>query len=361
MIKTLTKLFIASFYKANTGFFLFFFFIFFGSVNGGTLISYHASLLTSILSSWVVLGGVFFFWALYQIKCSVFALRIINSPEGMFLYNMQAAPPKKQIAVYTFLQTSFYAPVLAYSIVAIGFGFKHGHSGPSLVIILFQLLVIACGTWVVYHRLNNWLAPKKTFDIGIHLPKPFATYLLFHFISQRKMVMVALKVLSVILLYVVLILNGGKADNDSFLLFYLVILLGHFIAPFFAVQFMENDLTIFRNLPLRKMDYAMAYLLCYCLLLLPELTYLVLYAQSLLSLPQILAYYGVAIASLFLLTAIQYSEAMDRDEYMKVGFALFFVSIFALHIQAFVAWISVQFVIGVILFWTGFYKYEAVE
>ena len=69
-------------------------------------------------------------------------------------------------------------------------------------------------------------------------------------------------------------------------------------------------------------------------------------------------YYIVAIATLCLLTAIQYSESMNRNEYVKVVFALFFVATFALHVQAFLFWSTVQFIIAAILFWNGFYKYE---
>lgn len=358
MAKTLFKLFVESFYKANAGFFLFFFFIFFGTVNGGSLITYHASLLTSILGSWEITGGVFFFWLLYEAKCLLFLHRIINSKEGSFLYNLQALPVKKQMLIYVCIQLLVYAPVMAYSIVAMGFGAKHGYSSAVTIIAAFQILLKAFGTFVIYKRMNNWLKPPYQSAVSINLPKPFFSFLLYHFSSQRKAVLAGLKLFSVLLLYIVLVWNAGKSDNDSFLLFYLLILLAHFIVPFLSVQFLEKELSFCRNLPLQRVQYAVAYLLTYIVLLLPETIYLILYGQSLLSVSEILAYYGVAIAALFLLTAVQYSEAMDRDEYMKVGFALFFVSIFMLHSKAFILWITIQFLIGLLLFWNGFYKYE---
>lgn len=260
--------------------------------------------------------------------------------------------------VYGWLQVSLYAPILIYSIVAIGFGLKHNNSTTAFVIALFQIAITISGSVIIYTRMNNWLKPSYKFDIGIHFPKPFFTYLLNHFVSKQKLVVGGLKIFSVILLYIVLVLNSGKNDNDSFLLFYLLILLAHFIVPFLAVQFFEKELSFSRNLPLRKTQYAFAYLLMYIVLLLPEIVYLFLYGQSLLALSDILAYYGVAIASLFFLTGVQYSEAMDRDEFMKVGFLLFFVSIFMLHSKAFLPWMGIQFAIGFLLFWTGFYKYE---
>src|SRR5438105_4972418 len=104
MARLMFRLFVVPFYKANAGFFLFFFFIFFGTVNGGSLITYHASLLNSFLGSWQGLGLVFLCWTLYEIKCLLFILRITKSQEGSFLYNLQAVKPISQSQLYTAMQ-----------------------------------------------------------------------------------------------------------------------------------------------------------------------------------------------------------------------------------------------------------------
>ena len=70
------------------------------------------------------------------------------------------------------------------------------------------------------------------------------------------------------------------------------------------------------------------------------------------------AYYCIGVATLCLLTAVQYSEHTDRNEYIKVVFALFFVATFALHAEAFWWWTGILLLIAVILFWSGFYRYE---
>ncbi|RYZ29028.1 MAG: hypothetical protein EOO10_07620 [Chitinophagaceae bacterium] len=167
----------------------------------------------------------------------------------------------------------------------------------------------------------------------------------------------ALKGFSLIMLYVILVWNKGKYSSDSFLLFYLVILMGHAILPYMFVQFMENRLTLSRNLPVPLYKIAAAYLIPYVLFLLPELTYILYHAKDF-SIENRIAYYVNLVASLFLLTAVQYSDAFNRNEYMKASFGLFFVSIFALHWQAFWVWIGIQAVIGIILFRTGYYRYE---
>src|SRR5690349_12997059 len=115
----LNKSFVRRFYKANTGLFLFFFFVFFGAVNGSSLVSYHLSLMNSILRSPITLLLVLRCWAFYHVKCTAFFLRIINSEEGTFLIQLQTLPVAKQWLLYLLLYASVYAPVLVYAIVVV--------------------------------------------------------------------------------------------------------------------------------------------------------------------------------------------------------------------------------------------------
>lgn len=361
MTKALFKLFVVSFYKANASFLLFFYFIFFGTVNGGSLISYHVSLLKSIAGSSQILIGVAFFWLLYETKCLLYLLRIINSDEGGFLYNLQSLPRFQQVLIYAGCQMMLYLPVQSYALVAVVFSLQHGYNASAWYIAAFSVVVNVLGALVIYNRINNWIKTPLRFKVGFGLPKPFVSYPVHHFFTTRKTLLAVLKIFSVTMLYIVSVWNKGKADNDSFLLFYLMIWLAHVSIPFLAVRFVEKELSFVRNLPLHKITYALMYFFCFCLLLLPEVIYLFLYGQTLLTPFEIVAYFGVAVTGLFLLTAVQYCDAMTREEYIKVCFALCFVSIFALHIKAFLFWICIQFFIGAILFWNGFYKYEPVD
>ncbi|HET7899069.1 MAG TPA: hypothetical protein VFL47_15390, partial [Flavisolibacter sp.] len=112
--------------------------------------------------------------------------------------------------------------------------------------------------------------------------------------------------------------------------------------------------------PVSLWHRGLAYLLPYILLLLPECTY-ILYAADRFSFSQRLAY-GINLpVALSLLTAIQYSEAQSREEYLKACFALVFLSIFVLHVQAFWFWIGAQTVIAILLFANGYSKYERMD
>jgi len=120
---------------------------------------------------------------------------------------------------------------------------------------------------------------------------------------------------------------------------------------------MEMRFSISRNMPVSLFKRTLVFLLSYILFLLPELGYIVYGAQSF-PLEHRFAYYLNLLASLFLLTAVQYTDSFNRNEYLKASFGLFFISIFFLHIQAFWLWIGIQVFVGTILFRTGYYKYE---
>ena len=190
------------------------------------------------------------------------------------------------------------------------------------------------------------------------LPASYLLFTFFYFAIGKSRVVVAVKVLSLALLYIILVWNRGRYDNDSFLLFYLVILLAHAAFPYLALQFMEKELAFLRNLPLSFFRRVLMFVLPYFILLLPELAYIIYHATAL-PVAHRFAYYLNLIASLFLLTAVQYSEAFTRDEYVKAVFGLFFSSIFALHVQAFWLWIGIQVIIGIVLFRAGYFAYEA--
>lgn len=363
MLRFLTKLFVIPFYKSNAGFFLFFFFFFFGVVQSGSLITYHQQLMVSILQSKVILVGVFIFWALYHFKCTSYCLRLVNSNEGSFLFNMQILSARRQLLFFLLLHIALYTPVLVYSLFLMWFGWQRNDEGSVALIVLFQCLILCLGAGSYYWRMNSWMVKKKTIELGFlhRIGKPLILILLYHFTLEKKAFFLSLKALSLVLLFVALVWNKEVFDNDSFIFFFQLIILTHSAVSFKAVNFLEEKLSFHRNLPLGVLQYAMMYLVSYILILTPELFYLLFNGSGLMNTQNILYYIAIAIATLCLLTAIQYSESMNRNEYIKVVFALFFVSTIVLHAEAFLFWIIAQVFIACILFWNGFYKYEKLE
>jgi len=361
MLRFLTKLFVYPFYKSNAGFFLFFFFIFFGTVTSGTLVSYHQSLMLSFLSSPIILAGVMLLWLLYHFKCIAFCMKMINSGEGSFLYNFQTISSKTQLLLFFLLHLMMFLPVLAYAITAMAYGWTQGYYGSVASIGLFLIFICCLGSFTLYEIMNNWLRKKNSFSLDFFhkRPKSFLLFIVYYFLFEKKLLFLLLKTLSLALLYVALVLNKSGFDNDHFILFYLLILLAHAVFAYMSVQFLERRLAFYRNMPLRLIQFAAIYFVTYFLLFLPEFFYMVIHARGLMAFTTILAYSGIAFSTLCLLTAIQYSEHMNSNEYVKAVFGIFFVSTFALHAEAFLFWMIIQMTIAIILFVSGFYKYEA--
>jgi hypothetical protein len=360
MLCFLIKLFVIPFYKTNTGFFLFLFFLFFGTVNSGSLLYYHQSIMLSFLQSPVILAGVTICWTLYHLKATAFCLRAMNSPDGSFLYNLQILPSARQVVLLFFIYLMIFAPVILYAFIAMAYGYTKGLYGSALGIAAFLLFICCIGTYTLYRRINNWMRKRNTpsFQLLKSRPKPFVLFPAYYFLFEKKALCLSLKSLSLLLLYVALVLNRSDYSDDHFIFFYQLILLLHAVFPYLAVKFLETKLSFYRNLPVPLQRYGLVYFTTYGILFLPEFLYLLFHAKELMPLLTVFGYAGIAVATMCLLTAVQYAQYMNRKEYVKVIFAIFFVSTLALHAQAFLFWMVVQLTIAIILFWNGFHKHE---
>ena len=361
LLTFLIKLFVLQFYRTNAGFFLFFFFFFFGSVNSGSLVVYHMSLVASMLQSPVVLTGVYIFWFLYFLKCILYCKKIINSKEGIFLYNLQALSCNGQCFAVFLIYTLMYAPVLFYSLIVAAVGITKGYYFVTSAIIIFQGCLCWLAVFVLrreFNRLSN-----RTFSIRRqvwnHLP--FEIFILQYLFSEKKRLLWSIKAFSFFLIFIMLVLNKDNFNHDSFLLFYQMVILVHAAIPFLAIQFLEKHLSFYRNLPVRLFHRAFVFMVTYCILMIPEMLYMLWNSGHVISFNAVMLYFATAIATLFLLTAILYSGSLKAGDYVKVVFMLIFISIFAFHAQSYILWLSLEVVMATILFFNGYYQYEVNE
>ena len=360
MYRVLSKIFIRRFYAANAGFFLFFFFVLFGAVDGSSLMSYHLSLMKSILGSATILWLVCFIWLLYHLKCTTFFLQIIDSEEGAFLYNLQALFPGRQWLLYMMLYGAVYAPVLVYAVLVFVVGVQQGYRSSAAGLLFFQLLSFPFFTGLIYYRINNRLRRFALPSFRLPFYRPLWLTVFYYFTIKKKVLLLTLKAFSLFLLYIILIWNRGRYDNDSFLLFYLIILAANAAIPYLSVQFMEQQFAAYRNLPVSLFRRGIIFLLSYTLLAVPEAVYLLYFGEAL-PLAVRIGYVVILVTNPCLLTAFLYSEAQSREEYLKATFTLVFISIFVFHVQAFWLWIVVQLIISTVLFATGYHQYQTGE
>jgi hypothetical protein len=359
------KLFIKQFYAINAGYFLFFFILFFGVVNPADLVFFHVSIMLGLFNSPVLMAVIMLLWLLYFSKCVFFGIKTINKPENNFLTNLQAFSFKRQWALFFFNVILLYLPVLIYSCFVVALAFKQQHAGIAFILIGYQLIVCSTGAFAWYFNLNM-TAKKNNSRLAYVLSRlntvgkiRFPFYLLTFTAFHRKITFFCIKLFSMFVFYILFVLNRSDFNFINFNVIFLIVIMAHAILPFYYISFMERDLSFYRNLPVPLVKTGLIYIITYCIVLIPELLFLLVNALDHVSLTDIFLLYGVAVVNLLLFTALLYMEEMRMKEYFKIVFAVFFVSIFALHFKNFILLISIEFLIATLIFINSYHLYES--
>lgn len=362
LFNLLLKIWAIPFYRSNAGFFLFFFFLFFGTVSPGSLVTYHFSLIQSILSSNIILAGVLFLWTCYNHKCTQFIFNSITKEEGNFLYQFQALPFKKQIVLLSLIELFLFFPILSYITIVVVIALHQNQLLQASILILFALSICSISS-IYYSNLINktWIYKKPLLAFNffkITKPKHFHFLLLRLSFQKKKKQLLVLKLISLIAFYIALVWNGDRYDHDSLVLFLLLIIITHAALAFQFVRFIELSLQFFRNLPIQPIRIFLMYYITFIVLLLPELLYLILAGYPLLGIQQILAVYFTLVHTLLLFTTVQYSGIIDRNEFVKIIFGVSFVSIFFFNSEQYTWWATLTIFIALLLFFTSYSLYE---
>ena len=122
---------------------------------------------------------------------------------------------------------------------------------------------------------------------------------------------------------------------------------------------MERNLSFYRNLPVPLLKTGLIYFITYCIILIPELLFLLVNAHDYISLTDIFLLYGVAVVNLLLFTAILYMEEIRMKQYFKIVFGIFFVSTFVLHFKNYTLLIGSELLIAIIVFINSYHRYES--
>ena len=95
MNHTVNKILLSAYYRQNAGFFLFLFVVFFGIVAPSQQLAYHYALILGMLAAPAFLFVVGVAWLLYAGKVFRFVTRVIDSREGLLLYQLKSLPPRR--------------------------------------------------------------------------------------------------------------------------------------------------------------------------------------------------------------------------------------------------------------------------
>lgn len=360
----LRKVLIQQFYLDNTGFFLFLFIFFFGIVRGDMLITYHKSLLLSIISTplftIIVCGG----WMLYNFKCIQFCRTIVKADDSHYIYILKTLPSGKQFGFYVTVSTLQYLPVLLYSALAIYMAATKTMYAAAVFISLFQLLMVLLGAYSIFNTINRNNLYHVFDKVLAAISAAFSprigyyAYPLGYLLNEKKTAFAVVKIFSLLLLSVSFVRNADDFDADLFEIFFQVILTTHAALIFYLVQFAELQLSFRRNLPIPLIKTAGFYLLTYFILMLPELAFMLANNHQHLQVSHIFFQYGSAIAMLFLYTGILYGCGLHMDSYMLFIFISFIMNFFLQKTgQHFLAMLFILAIAGIV-FKSHYFSFE---
>lgn len=360
----LLKVLVKQFYIVNAGFLLFIFFVFFGMVNSAQLISYHKSLILSMISSPIVMALVWVAWLLYNIKCMLFCNDTIKAADSNYLFILRMVPPGKQFIIYLLVSALQYMPMLAYSFFVVCMAVSRSMLLTATAVSAYQFLMVALSARVIFVAFNKSthvpLLEKLSALMGVRnkIKMGYYSFLTLDIFHERKIAFAIVKIFSILLLSVSFVKNGDNFDDDLFSIFFQLILTAHAILVFYCVNFNETKMYFSRNLPLPLYKVGGMYIFTYALILLPELGFMLVNNHGNLPGSLVILFYCTAVSTLFLYTAILYGCEMDMENYMLFVFVLF-VMIFFLQKTGlqFLTMMTILIAAGV-SFKTTYYHFE---
>lgn len=354
---------VKQYYLQNAGFFLFAFLFFFGIVDAGHLVSYHKSLMLSMISLPLFLFGVMAVWMLYTAKCIAFCTNTISAGDGSFLYQLRALSFKAQILLYIFVSIMLCLPVLVYALVFAKFAFTMQATLVSLELLICQLLMItlcAASVFVAINKTKESFITRLTATVknlfAVKISYQFFT--LAYIFNERKIAFAIVKIFSLLLLGMLLVRNADSFDEDLFAIFYPLVITAHASLVMHCTSFNETLLSLNRNLPLHWLKVAAMYCFTWFIIFLPETAFMFMNNNGNLPLLQISMQLLTAVLILFLYTGIALGCGLDMEKYLLFIF-ISYISIIMLqraigHVAAAVASAS----IALMVFKSYYYSFE---
>lgn len=358
----LNKVMVKQFYLQHSGLFLFAFIFLFGIVDAGHLVSYHKSLMLSIISLPVFMFFVMLMWMLYNIKCIVFCSNAVQSAEGQFLYQLRCLPASIQLFVYAGISLLLYLPVFIYACVLAIFS-SNINAVVTWQVLGWQILMIAMSTASFFITINNTkesfvtkltATVRKLFSIKIGYP----VFLLAYFFNEKKVALAIVKAFSLLMLGMLMVRNADSFDADLFAIFYPLAITAHASLVLYAVDFNETFLHTNRNLPLHWISVATMYAFTWSVILLPEVAFMCINNEGNLPLMQIAMESLTAILVLFLYTGIALGAGLDMERYLLFAFMVYIVILILQKSIGHVAAAAAILFLALLVFKAHYYSFE---
>jgi hypothetical protein len=357
---TLYKIFVKSFFKAHTGFFVFLFvsvfsYFFFIQVLNPHLtpeqITEHNLILSlNFLSTPIMMLAVFIVWFVYMIKSINFIKAQVSAPENNFLlYSISAFDQFTHFRSWFIVQSVIFFPVIVYGAFTIVLGIIYHYYLVPLVSVLyiFLLTTFSAYQYVRYINFHN-TGYRRSLLLRMTATwrKPLFSLFLYEMGDKMKLLVVITKAISAMIIAAYL---HFFTDNfyDPRLPWIIVsgIITAHAIIIFQSHRF-YNQISFVRNFPQTKVSILIQLALQYTLILLPESIWL--FNQF--TFGSAVSLFVFMVSGVLLFRGYLFRKGPEMVHYLQFVLALFVLSFIAILFGVLIWLVVINMLLSILLF-----------
>ena len=351
------------FYRQNAGLLLFLFFLLFGTQPSlYHILTFHYALIKSVLNLDSFFLLTLAVWALYAFKVIFFITGCLKKESYDFIFGMNEVDAVKKFWYLFRMMVLLLAPALLYGMVVITIAVKEKLWTGASVVLLSMIVLLFLTTYIIYLIWEKAKGLQELSKSKITLPVIIPVSLFrfcLRFIFQRQfLALLITKLLSFSIIYFFTRIESQLFENRMLWLIFITALIGHSFIIYRVFHFIEQDLGLYRNMPVKATLLLLTLFLLYCILLLPEAWALLGvainqhnwqdYGWMLLTGPSLL----------LLINSLLYTEDMKMEEFLKLLFGIWIV--FILFSLSKNHWLIplICILFGTIIFLMSYRRYE---
>lgn len=327
--KVLGRTLVKPFYQANAGFFLIIIGLLFGFLKTPQHIDIATALAYSPLYYTIPLG----LFILYTIKTLQFCYTAQRLPANQFMGWLVLLKPSKRVPIVLIIQAQLLFPIIAYSGLLLYTALQHKLWLSVGLVIGINLLLIFGAAHFLHKRLLRPTDPHLVSGFRLwtnRLPKPLAMLFIHELFNRQAVLLLGTKVISIFVLAGSIMIFQVEGTDYRLLTLGLLLSGGiNSVLSFHYQRFEQNDLVLFKNLPISSSTWFSKFTLTYLLLFIPEIV--VFLGNSITQVPFSILIGNVLfpMALLCFYQAILYRKSVSMDNFIKYPFfttaILFFV------------------------------------
>ena len=332
-----------------------------GRANEVGLLEYHFTLIRAMMTDSRFLVVVLSAWFLYALKCEQFVLDRLQGKDYAFITLLNLQPLSFVFVRMLKVQFLLFLPVLVYAFISLWIGIQHHWYANSIIVFVFTLTVSLLAAWRYSMLIRNYGNIRSRSFLKISFPFPKGLYLnfIFQYIwSQRKMLFLAIKIFSCILLYSMLVSGiKGESDMKMLLLFYSFGLLGHGVLIYKIRQMEEVNLGFYKALPVSLGSRIIQYAVLYLIIFVPEIIIILQMIPAYLNYHYVfvLIFFGWGI--LMLLNSLLFISLVRPFDYLKIVSGIYLMIFIAVLTGVTIPFTICLFLISIYLFFQNYYGF----